>query len=180
MKIRSIAAAALTVVLACSPGHAKPGKGNGKDKEGKPRHEEKAKKGKPSSKGSPKGDVRGKKDAPAEKVRVAQFHPGDRNRVIRYFEGFKGHKHGLPPGLAKNLQRGKPLPPGWRDKLVAGFVLDDPWRSPLTPVPYAWFPDLPVAEDVGLYWYGDRVVRVYEPRREIVEVIVVPTIHVDL
>jgi len=27
---------------------------------------------------------------------------------------------GLPPGLAKNLQRGKPLPPGWQKKMV-GF-----------------------------------------------------------
>ena len=43
----------------------------------------------------------------------------DEIRVIRdYYEEKgaagrgKGHKKGLPPGIAKNLERGKPLPPG--------------------------------------------------------------------
>jgi len=40
----------------------------------------------------------------------------DEIRIIRaYYEthGDSGHKHkGLPPGIAKNLARGKPLPPG--------------------------------------------------------------------
>ena len=29
----------------------------------------------------------------------------------------------LPPGLEKNLERGKPLPPGWQEKLVVGDTL---------------------------------------------------------
>lgn len=37
----------------------------------------------------------------------------------------KHDKHqGLPPGLAKNQKRGKPLPPGWQKKLVRGHILD--------------------------------------------------------
>jgi hypothetical protein len=43
----------------------------------------------------------------------------DEVRVIRDYyeekgatERGKGHKKGLPPGIAKNLERGKPLPPG--------------------------------------------------------------------
>ena len=31
---------------------------------------------------------------------------------------------GLPPGLEKNVEQGKPLPPGWRKKLQVGHVLD--------------------------------------------------------
>ena len=37
----------------------------------------------------------------------------------------KQDKHnGLPPGLEKNQQRGKPLPPGWQKKLEKGRILD--------------------------------------------------------
>ena len=32
---------------------------------------------------------------------------------------------GIPPGLSKRLERGKPLPPGWQKKLAKGDVLDD-------------------------------------------------------
>ncbi|MBU2706061.1 hypothetical protein KCM76_08700 [Zooshikella marina] len=31
----------------------------------------------------------------------------------------------LPPGLQKNVNRGKPLPPGWQKKLGKGDILDD-------------------------------------------------------
>lgn len=34
-----------------------------------------------------------------------------------------GKHHSLPPGLEKNLQRGKPLPPGWQKKLSPGDIL---------------------------------------------------------
>ena len=36
----------------------------------------------------------------------------------------KHGNEGLPPGLAKNVARGKPLPPGWQKKLSRGDVLD--------------------------------------------------------
>ena len=32
---------------------------------------------------------------------------------------------GLPPGLEKRLEQGKPLPPGWARKLSVGEVLDE-------------------------------------------------------
>ena len=35
-----------------------------------------------------------------------------------------GPPGGLPPGLEKNLERGKPLPPGWHKKLHVGDILD--------------------------------------------------------
>ncbi len=43
-----------------------------------------------------------------DEVRVIRDYYRDRESQARG----KGHKKGLPPGIAKNLQRGKPLPPG--------------------------------------------------------------------
>jgi hypothetical protein len=36
-----------------------------------------------------------------------------------------GADSGLPPGLEKRLEQGKPLPPGWARKLSVGAVLDE-------------------------------------------------------
>ncbi len=33
------------------------------------------------------------------------------------------NKEALPPGLQKNVEKGKPLPPGWRKKLSVGDTL---------------------------------------------------------
>ncbi len=108
------------------------------------------------------------------------FENKDRERIVQYFSGHRDREHGLPPGLAKNLARGKRLPAGWQQRVAPGYVIDDGWWPAFQPVPYDWFPDIVVEPDTRLYWYGDRVVRVYEPRREVVDVIIVPTIHVDL
>lgn len=104
----------------------------------------------------------------------------DRDHILTYFSGHKGHSHGLPPGLANKWASGKRLPAGWRDRLVIGYVIEDDWRPYFEPVPYSWFPGITVIPDTQLYWYGDRIVRVYEPTREVVDVVVVPTIHIDL
>lgn len=109
-----------------------------------------------------------------------RFVDRDRDHIITYFSGHKGHSHGLPPGLAAKWESGRRLPAGWRDRVVTGYVIEDEWRPYFEPVPYSWFPGITVVADTQLYWYGDRVVRVYEPTREVVDVVVVPTIHIDL
>ena len=75
--------------------------------------------------------------------------------------------------------RGAPLPPGWRKKLVSGYVIEDDLYDNFRPLAYDLFPGLDPVPDTRLYRYGDRVVRVYEPRREIIDVIPVPTIRLD-
>ena len=56
---------------------------------------------------------------------------------------------------------------------MAGSVIeDDSWTGGFEPVSNDWFPDLQMEPDTRLHHYGDRAVRVYEPRREILEVIV--------
>lgn len=109
-----------------------------------------------------------------------RFVDRDRDHIVTYFSNHKGHARGLPPGLAQKWESGRRLPNGWRDRVVTGYVIEDEWRPYFEPVPYSWFPGITVVPDTQLYWYGDRVVRVYEPTHEVVDVVVVPTIHIDL
>lgn len=55
------------------------------------------------------------------------FSAADRSAIWDYYGAnpnwIPPAARSLPPGLAKNLQRGKPLPPGWRKKM-AGFPGD--------------------------------------------------------
>ena len=147
------------------------GKADKKGKKGKPAHADKHASEKKKAKRedvSRRGDFNGR------------FEERDRDRVVTYFSGYKDKKHGLPPGLARRWENGKRLPPGWRDRVVTGYVIQDDWYPAFEPVPYDWFPGLAVVPDTRLYWYGDRVVRVYEPARRVVDVVVIPTIHIDL
>lgn len=157
-------------------GHAdaKPDKEKGKDK-----HAEKGHKGKPdkAEKHADKADKRVVKDL--EKGKKPKFKDAERTRVVGYFATYREAAHGLPPGLAKKLRRGKPLPPGWQKKLAPGYVIEEAWWSDFQPVPYEWFPEVEAVPDTRLYWYGDRIVRIYEPRREIIDVVIIPTIRVD-
>ena len=186
---------------------AKPGKDKGKDKDGPPGHSEKGKdkdKYKPDKGGKDheKADKEFRKELEkdrkdfekdvkearkdAEKTdkefakwREKRFRDNDRDGVIRYFSEHRDHEHGLPPGLAKNLRRGKPLPPGWRDKVSRGYVIEDDYNDYFYPLSYDLFPGLEIVPDTRLYRYGDRIVRVYEPRREVIDLIIVPTIRFD-
>lgn len=84
----------------------------------------------------PASPVLAQHEAPstAERVALAAFTAAERELIRSYFsehglppaghgkgphgQGGKGGKgaKGLPPGIAKNLQRGKPLPPGIRKR----------------------------------------------------------------
>jgi hypothetical protein len=109
-----------------------------------------------------------------------RFEDRDRDHVVTYFSKYKDSRRGLPPGLARKWEGGRRLPAGWRERVVTGYVIQDDWYPAFEPVPYTWFPGIAVVPDTRLYWYGDRVIRVYEPTREVVDVVIVPTIHIDL
>ncbi|MES2922387.1 MAG: hypothetical protein V4819_12615 [Verrucomicrobiota bacterium] len=131
-----------------------------------------------------KADVRAEKREERQAYKKGEFkerlQDADRERVVTYFSGYKDNDHGLPPGLAKKWKDGKRLPNGWRDRVVTGYVIEDDWYPAFEPVPYDWFPNIAVVPDTRLYWYGDRVVRVYQPTREVVDVIIIPSVHIDL
>ncbi|MES2475260.1 MAG: hypothetical protein V4640_05735 [Verrucomicrobiota bacterium] len=128
------------------------------------------------------GNPSDRKDAGDKQRRQfkGRFEDRDRDHVVTYFSQYKGRDHGLPPGLVRKWERGRRLPPAWRDRVVPGYVIHDDWYPAFEPVPYDWFPGITVVADTRLYWYGDRVVRVYEPTREVVDVVIIPTIHIDL
>ena len=166
---------------------AKDDKGKGKDKDG---HSEKGGNGNKGEKKENKADWKDAKDEAKSDKRddknekrddkdfdtrkIVRFEDNDRKVILGYFDGHRGRDGGLPPGL---VRRGKPLPPGWQDRVVSGYRFDDEWWSSLTPVPYDWFPNMRRDPDTTLYLYGDRIVRVYEPRREVIDVVTVPTIR---
>jgi hypothetical protein len=73
----------------------------------------------------------------ADAGHIAVVFTSDEIRIIRdYYEKHgseargNGRKKGLPPGIAKNLERGKPLPPG-----IAKQVLPPNLQSRLPRVP---------------------------------------------
>lgn len=195
MKVfRNSALCTACILLAAGAAEAKPDKDKGKGG-GKPGHSEKQKGGgKHGKKGKPDKGDKGKKDAGKERKdfdkadksdkdnaewRKKSFREDDRKGVLRYFSGFRENERGLPPGLAKNYLRGKSLPPGWQKKVYGGYVIGDDLRDFFQPLEYSLFPGLEAVPDTRLYLYGNRIVRVYEPRREVIDIIEVPTIRFD-
>lgn len=51
------------------------------------------------------------------------FSPRERDVIQSYFERHTYGAQALPPGIAKNLARGKPLPPGIAKKMLPGDLL---------------------------------------------------------
>lgn len=151
---------------------AKPGKKSKGKNEGDNSHSHKEHKGKDSDHdGKDKHD---KNDKNEHQSQFRRFEDKDRTVIVDYFGRYRTQREGLPPGLAMNSRRGKPLPPGWQNKLVRGYRIDDGEWSRYAPVPFDWFPNLRMEPNTRLYHYGDRVVRVYEPRHEVIDVVVLP------
>jgi len=74
------------------------------------------------------GKAKGPKDKPT--VRVV-FVDSDRDVFREYYRTRREGVKPLPPGIAKNLARGKPLPPGIAKTRVPDVVLVKlPWRPP--------------------------------------------------
>lgn len=173
--MKYIAALVASLAIATTQSDAKPGNGNSGGKgqgKGGNGHSEKAHKGKDKDKGPDHaGKASDKSEKPSKEQKFARFKDNERKEIEDYFGRFRTQGDGLPPGLAMNQQRGKPLPPGWQKKLVPGYRLGDDEWSNYSPVPSEWFPNQRMEPNTRLYHYGDRVVRVYEPRREVIDVI---------
>lgn len=189
---RNSALCAACALLLAGAAEAKPDKEKGGKGGGNQGHSDKQKGGgKHENKGKPdNGDKGNKENGKARKEfdkeekgdtewRKKSFRDDDRTGVIRYFSDFRDNERGLPPGLAKNYLRGKPLPPGWQRKVYGGYVIADDLNDYFHPLEYSLFPGLEVVPDTRLYLYGNRIVRIYEPRREVIDIIEVPTIRFD-
>jgi hypothetical protein len=167
------------LVLVGGLAEAKPNHTKGKSGKGHAGHSQKPDVGKGAGKGQAEAG-KGKKDHNQEKVAVwkgKRFEDKERKAFLNYFDGFKNSPDGLPPGLAKNLKRGKPLPPGWQKKVMEGYIIEDEMRGFFRPLDEALFPNYKRVPDTKLYMYGDRMVRVYEPRRQVIDIFQIPGIR---
>lgn len=70
------------------------------------------------------------------------FTSSERDIIVRYYAAHPYRARALPPGIAKNLARGKPLPPG-----IAKRAL-----------PPALVAELPRRSGVEITVFGDRIV----------------------
>jgi hypothetical protein len=63
-------------------------------------------------------------------IAMAVFTDQDRSMIGGYFEEHGYGAQRLPPGIAKNLARGKPLPPGIAKKMLPGDLVAGLPRRP--------------------------------------------------
>ena len=156
------------IALLATPAIAKPGKGNsGKGNSGKggpPAHAGKGNSGK-SAKPHP---VHGH-NHPGNKGGVHKFNDNDHLQFRNFFA--PDNRKNLPPGLQKNLERGKPLPPGWQKKVAAGNTIEADWLKLMAPVSYDYFPKVQRTPGTRLYYHDNRLIRVNEETRIILDVI---------
>lgn len=99
-------------------------------------------------------------------------------REYRYHEGDNGNgrdkpkkKKNLPPGLQKKLARGGELPPGWQKKVARGEVLDAGLYRQSRSLPEELLNRLSTDADTELRLLDDRVVRIMDDSRAILDVL---------
>ena len=117
-----------------------------------------------------------KKDQGGESPSAAEYAPGkgkgaksfsrdEREEIDRYYKSHPQKRKALPPGLAKKNK----LPPGWQKKLAPGErIPDDVWAH------RAELPSeikVPVEKGVIRVRIDDRVVKVAERTREVLDVL---------
>lgn len=96
------------------------------------------------------------------------FSPQESAEIRGYFKANPKARGQLPPGLAKKNK----IPPGWQKKLARGERIPDDVWSHRVPLPREIDSKLPRLEDgVVRVRIDDRVVRVAERTREVLDVI---------
>jgi hypothetical protein len=96
------------------------------------------------------------------------FSTKERDEIDRYFKSNPDARKQLPPGLAKKNK----LPPGWQKKLAPGQrVPDDVWERR---VPLPREIKLPDEKGVIRVRIDDRIVKVAERTREVIDVLNLP------
>lgn len=121
---------------------------------------------------SPAESRQQRRDANVEDI---LFTVAEQALLARYLEehgyGPGGKTKPLPPGLQKQVARGKGLPPGWQDKVRRGEVLDSELYSYARPLPDDWLRRLPRGpENTALYQLDDRIVRVDTLTRAVLDI----------
>ena len=101
------------------------------------------------------------------------FNPEVQTKVVKYFDPYKGERHGLPPGVTVSV---KEMPTEWRTTVRPGVVVAEKQRSYLVAAPPELVKMLPEArEETRYYIAGSNVVAV-DKSYKIVDSIHVPSI----
>ncbi|BDS07230.1 hypothetical protein NT6N_22700 [Oceaniferula spumae] len=168
--------------LICVPiADAKPDKGKGEknknhkkaDKADK-KHKDKKHKGKDhdfDKKHAKEHEKRQKAERKYAKKHFKHFHDDHVEILQDYFTPYH-ETHRLPPGIAKQVAKGKGLPPGWHKKLHHGKRIDDGLWNYLVPLPHELDQRIRYHDDPYRYYIlNDRIVRVHPDNRTLLGVI---------
>lgn len=118
-------AAVISVTLLSAPAFADPGNGNGNGKHGNNGHHSGRDDRGNNGHGKGKADKQhGKRKNYGKPVNVDADISFSHARSLAVNYGLVGYPS-LPPGIAKNLARGKPLPPGIAKKTLPAALIDD-------------------------------------------------------
>ncbi|HBV3228640.1 TPA: hypothetical protein MDU74_004686 [Citrobacter freundii] len=120
-RLRALATALVAVAamtMCATPVLANPGNGNGNGNSGN--HGNSSNHGNSGNKGNSQAEQRKNYGKPDHVDSDISYNVA-RQYAVRY--GLTGYKS-LPPGIAKNLARGKPLPPGIAKKSVPSSMLN--------------------------------------------------------
>ena len=111
-----------------------------------------------------------------DEKRIIQSYFKD-HREYRYDDDNNGSgrdkpkkKKSLPPGLQKKLARGGELPPGWQKKVARGEVLDAGLYRHSRSLPEELYNRLSIDADTELRLLDDRVIRIMNDSRAILDV----------
>ena len=152
------------IALLATPAIAKPGKDKDKGKGGPPAHAGNGN----SNKNNKPHPVHGN-NHPGNKGGAVKFNDKDQLLFRNFFA--PDNRKNLPPGLRMNLERGKPLPPGWQKKMAAGNTIEAEWLKLMAPVSYDYFPNIKREPGTRMYYHDNRLIRVSEETRIILDVI---------
>ena len=105
------------------------------------------------------------------------FTPEARGRLERFFDSFKSHRHGLPPGWEGKI-RVKEMPMTWRtERIKPGLVFPENEREYLVAAPPELIKVLPESTTgVRYYVAGSNVVAV-DTKYRVVDSVQIPSIQ---
>jgi len=97
----------------------------------------------------------------------------DKNKQSKQQKVDKKHKaKKLPPGLQKKVNRGGQLPPGWQKKLIKGERLEEQVYQHAVRVDLSEHShSIARVEGTIVVKIDDRLIRLYEATREIVDIL---------
>ena len=106
------------------------------------------------------------------------FTPEVETRVVKWFEQYKTHPHGLPPGIAKKVEVNT-IPTTWRTEIEPGFVIEEEQRTYLMPAPQPLISALPERDDSHTYYIAGSNVVAVDSDYAVVESVSIPTLKFE-